>query len=103
MKNRLFVSLLIGAMGYAHSPLMAKEIELPSINVIDRQEGGASSIPGAIDIISPEEMEMIQPASLQDALKIVPGVNARMKRGMAPSPILGFVASVQIVVQRYSS
>ena len=89
MKNRLFVSLLIGAMGYAHSPLMAKEIELPSINVIDRQEGGASSIPGAVDIISPEEMEMIQPASLQDALKIVPGVNARDEEGYGAIPNIG--------------
>ena len=89
MKNRLFVSLLIGAMGYTHSPLMAKEIELPSINVIDRQEGGASSIPGAIDIISPEEMEMIQPASLQDALKIVPGVNARDEEGYGAIPNIG--------------
>ncbi len=89
MKNRLFVSLLIGAMGYAHSPLMAKEIELPSINVIDRQEGGASSIPGAIDIISPEEMELIQPASLQDALKIVPGVNARDEEGYGAIPNIG--------------
>ena len=89
MKNRLFVSLLIGAMGYAHSPLMAKEIELPSINVIDRQEGEASSIPGAIDIISPEEMEMIQPASLQDALKIVPGVNARDEEGYGAIPNIG--------------
>lgn len=89
MKNRLFVSLLIGAMGYAHSPLMAKEIELPSINVIDRQEGGASSIPGAMDIISPEEMEMIQPASLQDALKIVPGVNARDEEGYGAIPNIG--------------
>ena len=89
MKNRLFVSLLIGAMGYAHSPLMAKEIELPSINVIDRQEGGAFSIPGAIDIISPEEMEMIQPASLQDALKIVPGVNARDEEGYGAIPNIG--------------
>ena len=89
MKNRLFVSLLIGAMGYAHSPLMAKEIELPSINVIDRQEGGASSIPGAIDIISPDEMEMIQPASLQDALKIVPGVNARDEEGYGAIPNIG--------------
>ncbi|MEY3485282.1 MAG: hypothetical protein RLZZ586_1005 [Pseudomonadota bacterium] len=89
MKNRLFVSLLIGAMGYAHSPLMAKEIELPSINVIDRQEGGASSIPGAVDIISPEEMEMIQPASLQDALKTVPGVNARDEEGYGAIPNIG--------------
>ena len=89
MKNRLFVSLLIGAMGYAHSPLMAKEIELPSINVIDRQEGGASSIPGAIDIINPEEMEMIQPAPLQDALKIVPGVNARDEEGYGAIPNIG--------------
>jgi len=89
MKNRLFVSLLIGAMGYAHSPLMAKEIELPSINVIDRQEGGATSIPGAIDIISPEEMEMIQPASLQDALKTVPGVNARDEEGYGAIPNIG--------------
>ena len=89
MKNRLFVSLLIGAMGYTHSPLMAKEIELPSINVIDRQEGGASSIPGAIDIISPEEMEMIQPASLQDALKTVPGVNARDEEGYGAIPNIG--------------
>ena len=89
MKNRFFVSLLIGAMGYAHSPLMAKEIELPSINVIDRQEGGASSIPGAVDIISPEEMEMIQPASLQDALKIVPGVNARDEEGYGAIPNIG--------------
>ncbi len=89
MKNRLFVSLLISAMGYAHSPLMAKEIELPSINVIDRQEGGASSIPGAIDIISPEEMEMIQPASLQDALKTVPGVNARDEEGYGAIPNIG--------------
>ena len=89
MKNRLFVSLLIGAMGYAHSPLRAKEIELPSINVIDRQEGGASSIPGAIDIISPEEMEMIQPASLQDALKTVPGVNARDEEGYGAIPNIG--------------
>jgi Fe(3+) dicitrate transport protein len=57
--------------------------------VIDRQEGGASSIPGAIDIISPEEMEMIQPASLQDALKTVPGVNARDEEGYGAIPNIG--------------
>ena len=64
MKNCLIASVLISALGGISLPLMAKEIELPSINVVDRFEGGASSIPGAVDIVSPEEMEMIQPASL---------------------------------------
>ena len=103
MKNCLIASVLISTLGGISLSLMAKEIELPSINVVDQFEGGASSIPGAVDIVSPEEMEMIQPASLQDALKIVPGVNLAMKRDMAQFLILGFGASVQIVVRRYSS
>jgi len=89
MKNCLIASVLISALGGISLPLMAKEIELPSINVVDRFEGGASSIPGAVDIVSPEEMEMIQPASLQDALKIVPGVNARDEEGYGAIPNIG--------------
>ena len=89
MKKCLIASVLISALGSISSPLMAKEIELPSIHVVDRSEGGASSIPGAVDIVSPEEMEMIQPASLQDALKIVPGVNARDEEGYGAIPNIG--------------
>ena len=89
MKNCLIASVLISALGGISLPLMAKEIELPSINVVDRFEGGASSIPGAVDIVSPEKMEMIQPASLQDALKMVPGVNARDEEGYGAIPNIG--------------
>jgi Fe(3+) dicitrate transport protein len=89
MKNCLIASVLISTLGGISLSLMAKEIELPSINVVDQFEGGASSIPGAVDIVSPEEMEMIQPASLQDALKIVPGVNARDEEGYGAIPNIG--------------
>ncbi len=88
-KSYLSIPLLISALGCISSPLVAREVEIPRINVVDVEEGGASAIPGAIDFISAEEMEMIQPASLQDALKIVPGVNARDEEGYGAIPNIG--------------
>jgi Fe(3+) dicitrate transport protein len=65
------------------SPLSAQiqEIELPRIDIVEQRGGSISKIPGTIDVLTKKELEILQPLSLQDALKTVPGVFIRGGEG----------------------
>ncbi len=59
----------------------AQEIDLPRIDIVGRKENARSQIPGTVDVINQKQLEILQPLSLQDALKTVPGVNIRGDEG----------------------
>ena len=59
----------------------AREIDLPRIDIVGQEENARSKIPGTVDVINQKQLEILQPLSLQDALKTVPGVNIRGDEG----------------------
>lgn len=59
----------------------AQEINLPRIDIVGRELNARSKIPGTVDVINQKRLEILQPLSLQDALKTVPGVNIRGDEG----------------------
>lgn len=59
----------------------AQDIELPRIDIVGREENALSKIPGTVDVINQKRMEELQPQSLQDVLKTIPGVNVRGDEG----------------------
>ena len=59
----------------------AQDIELPRIDIVGREENALNKIPGTVDVINQKRMEELQPQSLQDVLKTVPGVNVRGDEG----------------------
>lgn len=59
----------------------AQDIELPRIDIVGREENALSKIPGTVDVIDQKKMEELQPQSLQDVLKTIPGVNIRGDEG----------------------
>jgi Fe(3+) dicitrate transport protein len=59
----------------------AEEIDLPRIDIVGREEGALKKIPGTVDVITQKQLELLQPQSLQDVLKTVPGVNVRGDEG----------------------
>jgi len=59
----------------------AQEMDLPRIDIVGREENARSKIPGTVDVINQKQLEILQPLSLQDALKTVPGVNIRGDEG----------------------
>lgn len=59
----------------------AQDIELPRIDIVGREEDALYKIPGTVDVINQQRMEELQPQSLQDVLKTVPGVNVRGDEG----------------------
>lgn len=59
----------------------AQDIELPRIDIVGREENARQKIPGTVDVIDQKKMEELQPQSLQDMLKTIPGVNIRGDEG----------------------
>ena len=59
----------------------AQDIELPRIDIVGREENAVSKIPGTVDVINQKKMEELQPQSLQDVLRTIPGVNIRGDEG----------------------
>jgi len=59
----------------------AQDIELPRIDIVGREENALSKIPGTVDVINQKRMEELQPQSLQDVLRTIPGVNIRGDEG----------------------
>ena len=58
-----------------------QDIELPRIDIVGREENALNKIPGTVDVINQKRMDELQPQSLQDVLKTVPGVNVRGDEG----------------------
>ena len=59
----------------------AQEMDLPRIDIVGREVNARSKIPGTVDVINQKQLEILQPLSLQDALKTIPGVNIRGDEG----------------------
>ena len=73
------LALLYG--GSFSSWVQAQDIALPRIDIVGREENALSKIPGTVDVINQKKMEELQPQSLQDVLKTIPGVNIRGDEG----------------------
>ena len=73
------VALLCGSSFSAW--VKAQDIALPRIDIVGREENALSKIPGTVDVINQKRMEELQPQSLQDVLKTIPGVNVRGDEG----------------------
>lgn len=65
------------------------EVELPSIDVVGKGEQAIAKLPGAVSIITKEDLALRQPLSVQDALKAVPGVVVREEEGYGFIPNIG--------------
>jgi Fe(3+) dicitrate transport protein len=77
-KQRLTMKPLLSAMLVAlSSQSYANTLELPRINIIADSEDAAHLQPGSVAIIEPEQLELQQPLSTEDALKRVAGVNIK--------------------------
>lgn len=84
MKRKKVALALSMVMVYGWSfakVIHAKEIDLPRIDIVGREENARSKIPGTVDVINQRQLEILQPLSLQDALKTVPGINIRGDEG----------------------
>jgi len=81
--NKIFwFSSIALVFGGAFSNLAkAKDIELPRIDIVAKEEGASRQIPGTVDVVTEKQIELLQPLSLQDVLKTVPGVNVRGDEG----------------------
>jgi len=64
--------------------LVAAEVELPSIDVVGKGEQAIAKLPGAVAVITKEDLALSQPLSVQDALKAVPGIVVREEEGYNP-------------------
>lgn len=74
-------SALLAYGGTLAMSACAQDVELPRIDIVGREENALSKIPGTVDVINQQQLEILQPLSLQDALKTVPGVNIRGDEG----------------------
>ena len=63
------------------SGIQAKEIDLPRIDIVGSEENARSKIPGTVDVINQKQLDLLQPLSIQDALKTIPGINIRGDEG----------------------
>ena len=76
------VSLAALLYGVSFSNLTnAQDIELPRIDIVGREDNALSKIPGTVDVINQKQLDILQPQSLQDALKTIPGINIRGDEG----------------------
>jgi Fe(3+) dicitrate transport protein len=82
-RNRLaWISSFALLYGSAFSSwVKAQDIELPRIDIVGREENALNKIPGTVDVVNQKKMEELQPQSLQDVLKTIPGVNIRGDEG----------------------
>lgn len=85
-KTKLALALAV-ALNFPTAALA--EIELPSIDVVGKGEQAIAKLPGAVSVISKEDLALMQPLSVQDALKSVPGVVVREEEGYGFIPNIG--------------
>lgn len=69
--------------------LIAAEVELPGIDVVGKGEQAIAKLPGAVAVISKEDLALRQSLSVQDALKVVPGIVVREEEGNGFIPNIG--------------
>ena len=77
---RAQVALLLGAGLTANLPAWADEVDasrLPTIVVVGQAESDIARQPGAVSIVTKEELTLRQPRSTEEALRAVPGVTIK--------------------------
>lgn len=82
MKKKKLVLALISAVSVttqanAQSTAGNKEIELPRIDVVGNSLEDIKKTPGAVSIVTKEELQLKQPISTEAALKTVPGITIK--------------------------
>lgn len=81
-KKKVLASSIALVCGWSFAVnIHAQEIDLPRIDIVGREENARSKIPGTVDVINQKQLEILQPLSLQDALKTIPGVTIRGDEG----------------------
>ncbi len=66
---------LLCAGALVSTPSVAEDLrKLPTIVVVGQAEGDAERQPGAVSIVTAEELALLQPRSTEEALRSVPGV-----------------------------
>jgi Fe(3+) dicitrate transport protein len=63
--------------------------QLPRIDVVGKSVDRAQDLPGSVAVISAEQLQLQQAASVQDALKSVPGITVREEEGYGFIPNIG--------------
>ena len=71
----LALSLLAGAQGAAATTAVQDAaVSMPRIDVVGQVEEQVVLIPGAVEVITAEQIDQIQPRSTEDVLRRVPGI-----------------------------
>jgi Fe(3+) dicitrate transport protein len=82
---RLSLALAVAMLAFGGNALAAASDEdgddklsfLPRINVLGVLEDAAAVIPGAVSVVSAEDIDRLQPRSTEDVLRRVPGVHVK--------------------------
>lgn len=80
MKQKKIVLAVISAlsvMATATAQTNSRDIELPRIDVVGSSYDDIKKTPGAVSIVTKEEMQLKQPISTEAALKNVPGITIK--------------------------
>jgi Fe(3+) dicitrate transport protein len=62
---------------------------MPRIDVVGSSSEDISKLPGSVAVLHKEDLQQMQPLSVQDALKAVPGVTVREEEGYGFIPNIG--------------
>lgn len=84
--SRLAFSLGLAIVALGQSALAdpsKRELTLPRIEVVAKTEDGAALIPGAVTVLSAEDIDRLQPLSTEDVLRRVPGVHVKREEESA--------------------
>lgn len=73
----LVLALATASLFAAQASLAEEARKLPTINVVGQAEGDAARQPGAVAIVTTEDIELKQPRSTEEALRAVPGVSIK--------------------------
>lgn len=74
----LALAIVLAGFGFADSAraaaAAAAAIEMPRINVVGDSDEDTKKIPGSFVVVTPEDIDRIQPRSTEDLLRTVPGI-----------------------------
>ena len=77
---RLPIALGLALLTLAHTAFAepeAKGLALPRIDVVGAVDDAAKTIPGAVTVVTAEDIDQLQPRSTEDVLRRVPGVHIK--------------------------
>ncbi|WFE69455.1 TonB-dependent receptor [Thiomicrospira sp. R3] len=77
-KNKFVVKTLVISMAAAMAtPVLADSKQLPRIDVVGQGYDAVTKQPGAVSIVTKEDIQRAQPRSTEDVLRRVPGVHVK--------------------------